>query len=305
MELPPFLFLSVLAIVCFMHQEPEFRQSRALRDLQWAIESPSLITQPDQESELPDLPPLNLIDPRELEAFLAPYARFRIGEYFEGLVLYWLERIRGVNIIAQHQQVFENQQTIGEIDFLFQDEAGVLTHWETAVKFYLYCPEVNATGSHFVGPNVKDTFERKMRRLFAHQLPLSQQHFSDVTRREAFVKGWLFYHPDHERPTQLPDHLSPQHARGGWLHFKELDRLLNQDSNPRFLIREKPDWLSPAFCNSTDPALIDFDELHRHLAAHFQKSTRPILISVLTAQDAFYRESERVFVVPDHWPQIH
>ena len=305
MRLPPFLFLPGLAIVCVMHQESEFRQSRALRDLQWAIESPSLITQPEQESKPPCLPPLNKIDPRELEAFLAPYARFRIGEYFEGLVLYWLEQIRGVNIMAQHQQVFENQQTIGEIDFLFTDEAGVLTHWETAVKFYLYCPEDNATGSHFVGPNVKDTFERKMQRLFAHQLPLSQRHFPDVARREAFVKGCLFYHPDHERPSQLPAHLSPQHAQGVWLHLKELDRLLNQDSNPRFLIREKPDWLSPAFCSSTDPALIDFDALHRHLAAHFQKSTRPILISVLTAQDTFYRESERAFIVPDRWPQIH
>ncbi|QDU51310.1 DUF1853 family protein [Gimesia panareensis] len=287
-----------------MHQDPPFRQSRALRDLQWAIESPSLIMDSADDVQPPRLPDFDQIDIRELEAFLVPYSRFRIGEYFEGLILFWLERIRGVKMIAWHQQVFENGQTVGEIDFLFEDESGVLTHWETAVKFYLYCPAANRTGSHFVGPNVKDTFEKKMQRLFEHQLPLSQQHYPDVVQCRAFVKGCIFYHPDDERPGELPARLAPEHAQASWLRCSELFRFLAQAQNPMFLIREKPDWLSPALCSPADPDLLSYDKLQHHLETHFQTSPRPILISVLTEQDSLCHEVERAFIVPDHWPHI-
>ncbi|QDT28450.1 hypothetical protein Enr10x_37940 [Gimesia panareensis] len=265
-----------------MHEDPQFRQSRALRDLQWAIESPTLITDSAADIQPPRLPDFDQIDFRELESFLVPYSRFRIGEYFEGLILYWLERIRGVKIIAQHQQVFENGQTVGEIDFLFEDESGVLTYWETAVKFYLYFPAANRTGSHFVGPNVKDTFEKKIHRLFKHQLPLSQQHYPDVIQRRAMVKGCIFYHPDDEQPGELPARLVPGHAQASWLRCSELSRLLAPAQNPLFLIREKPDWLSPALCSPADPDLLCYDKLQHHLENHFQTSPRPILISVLT-----------------------
>jgi hypothetical protein len=291
-----------------MNQHPAFRQSRALRDLHWALHSPSLIKQPEGAIEPSLLPDLDQVDVAELEAFLIPHARFRIGEYFEGLILFWLERIRKVQLLAQHQQVFEQEQTVGEIDFLFTDEAGVVTHWETAVKFYLYCPAENPTGSHWIGPNVKDTFQKKMRRLFEHQLPLSRKHFPQVTRRQAYVKGIIFYHPDQELsaqlPPDLPDRLSPTHARGTWIRFSELTHFQAQYGEPRFLIREKPDWLSPSFCSSTNPALIDFAALHHRLETHFQQSPRPILISLLTSQQLLYQEAERVFIVPDHWPHI-
>lgn len=278
--------------------------AQLLRDLRWAVESPALITHSTAELSLPALPEPGEIDERELEEFMAPYSRFRVGQYFEGLILFWLERIRGLKIIAQHQQVFENEQTIGEIDFLFEDEAGVLTHWETAVKFYLYCPEDNPAGSRIIGPNVKDTFERKMRRLLEHQLPLSKKHFPEVTRRQAYVKGMIFYHPDHEPPAQLHECLSPLHLRGTWLHFSELNRLHDQVTDSLFLIREKPDWLSASLCNKKDPRLLSLSDLKQHLQTHFQKSDRPILISHLTAEQTCFQEVNRLFIVPNHWPQI-
>lgn len=288
-----------------MNQDAAFRQSRALRDLHWAIESPSLITSSEEESEPLLLPDLGRIDVSELETFLSPYSRFRIGEYFEGLILYWLERMRGLELIAQHEQVFAGGQTVGEVDFLFRDEAGVVTHRETAVKFYLYCPTENPAGSHFIGPNVKDTFEKKMRRLFEHQLPLSEKHFPQVTRREAFVKGMIFYHPDDDVPGGLPGTLSPGHARGTWIRFSELSRLRDGSRQPVFLIREKPDWLSPSVCPVSDPGLLGEGELQRHLETHFRTSHRPILVSVMTEQQAHCQEVERAFIVPDQWPHIH
>ena len=279
-------------------------ESQTLRDLKWVISSPSLIAQPSADEDHPETPDFQAVDVPHLENYLAPYSHFRIGQYYEGLVLYWLEHIRKLKIIARHQQVFEESRTVGEIDVLFEDEVGVLTHWEIAVKFYLYYPEVNPVDSHFIGPNVKDSFERKMRRLFEYQLPLSQTHFPKVTRRQAFVKGMIFYHPDHSAPTQLPEKLFPTHPRGTWLHLSELSRLTEQHEEPVFLIREKPDWLSATLCSKTDERLLSFVELQCQLKTHFQEQTRPILISALSCQQITCHEVERVFVVPDSWPEI-
>ncbi|MCA9016235.1 MAG: DUF1853 family protein [Planctomycetaceae bacterium] len=293
-----------------MNHQPENQpsqnvlQSQPLRDLKWAISSPSLITQSSEEQHLFEVPDFQTVDVLHLENYLAPYSHFRIGTYFEGLVLYWLEHICRLKIIARHQQIFEANQTIGEIDILFEDEAGVVNHWEIAVKFYLYDPGENHTGSHFVGPNVKDTFEKKMRRLFGFQLPLSQAHFPEVTRRQAFVKGMIFYHPDHPAPTRLPEKLSPTHLRGSWLHLSELSRLTAQHGELRFLIREKPDWLSAALCSKTENRLLGFNELQQQLETHFQHNHRPILISALTCQQSVCREVERTFIVSESWPQI-
>tara|TARA_R110002111_G_scaffold2705_4_gene17928 strand:- start:11938 stop:12822 length:885 start_codon:yes stop_codon:yes gene_type:complete len=286
-------------------QPDEFSEPQALRDLKWAVTSPSLITQPRAEEHLPEVSDFQTVDQRHLEDFIAPYSHFRIGQYYEGLVLYWLEHIRKLKIIARHQQVFEESRTVGEIDVLFEDEAGVLTHWEIAVKFYLYYPEVNPVDSHFIGPNVKDSFERKMRRLFEYQLPLSQTHFPDVTRRQAFVKGMIFYHPDHCSPTQLPEKLSPTHPRGTWLHLSELSRLTEQHGELLFLIREKPEWLSAVLCSRTDARLRSFADLQSQLETHFQELDRPILISALTCQQSICHEVDRVFIVSDSWPAIH
>ncbi|WP_198000007.1 DUF1853 family protein [Gimesia alba] len=287
-----------------MAQSNNLSEPQALRDLKWAITSPSLILESLKEEHHSEVPDFQVIDVPHLENYLTPYSRFRIGTYFEGLVLYWLEHIRRLKIIARHQQIFEENQTIGEIDILFEDEAGVVNHWEIAVKFYLFDPGDNETGSHFVGPNVKDTFEKKMRRLFDFQLPLSQTHFPEVDRRQAFVKGMIFYHPDHSSPKQLPEKLSPRHERGSWLHLSALSRLTAQHGELRFLIREKPDWLSAALCSKSDDRLLNFKELQQQLETHFQHKQRPILISALTCQQSVYREVDRVFIVSESWPWI-
>ena len=83
-----------------MAQSNDLSEPQALRDLKWAVTSPSLITQPREEDALPEVPDFRAIDVLHLENYLAPYSRFRIGTYFEGLVLYWLEHIRRLNIIA-------------------------------------------------------------------------------------------------------------------------------------------------------------------------------------------------------------
>lgn len=285
-----------------IHGMPE---SQHVRDLKWVITSPSLIKSPNKDTISSQFTNKLPIDEQDLASFLTQYTSFRVGTYFEGLVLYWLEKICNLNIIAKQLQVFEENRTVGEIDFVFEDEAGILNHWETAVKFYLHFPTENPTGSHFIGPNAVDTFEKKSQRLLEHQLPFSQKHFPEVTKREAFMKGTIFYHADESPPTQLPETMSADHLKGTWIRYSELSLLNDQNETHLFRILHKPYWLSPEVSCFPSEDLNSFAELKSQLDAHFLNSARPLLVSVLACQQTVYHEIDRIFIVAESWPEDH
>lgn len=280
-------------------------ESQHVRDLKWAITSPSLMTRSDKDSISSRFTNETPIDEQELTSFLTQYTSFRVGTYFEGLVLYWLEKICNLNIIAKQLQVFEENRTVGEIDFVFEDQAGILNHWETAIKFYLHFPTENPTGSHFIGPNAVDTFEKKSQRLLEHQLPFSQKHFPEVAKREAFMKGYIFYHADETPPIQLPETMSANHLKGTWIRYSELLRLNDQNQTHLFRILHKPYWLSPEIGRFPNEDLNSFTELKSQLDTHFLNSARPLLVSVLTRQQNICHEIDRIFIVSESWPQTH
>ena len=278
------------------------RSIQHIRDLTWAINSPSLVI--DQPSTS-DIDP-NQVDPRHLASFLAESGSPRVGKYFERLVLYWLKFVRGVEVVAESVQIREGNRTIGEIDLLFRDEQGRLTHWELAVKFYLHFSGVSPIDSHFIGPNAADTFEQKMNKLFEHQLSRSEKHFPDVEIRQAFVKGRIFYHSSEAKPQELPSRLSPNHLQGTWIRASQLDRI-PQDDSVSYRILRKPLWLSE---NTTLPnpfnesALLSPQQLIANLADHFIRSNRPVLVSQMVTREANQAETGRIFVVPVNWPDL-
>lgn len=278
------------------------KNSRQLRDLTWAINSQSLLTdQPDAE-----LDPRQ-VDQNHLSAFLSNGGGHRVGRYFERLVLYWLTHVRQVEVIANSLQIREGQRTIGEIDLLFRDEQGRMTHWEIAVKFYLHLASETLLESHYIGPNAGDTFERKMERLFDHQLPRSVKRFPDVEIRQAFVKGRIFYHPSENPPATLPCRLASDHTRCKWVRSSET-RLLDQDDSVRYKTLGKPFWLAPEALftdelhEASSTGLLSPAEQIDHLARHFAHCDRPVLIARLEVFDHGYQESDRFFVVSDRWP---
>ncbi|QDS93749.1 hypothetical protein FF011L_25220 [Roseimaritima multifibrata] len=272
-------------------------QSQELRDLTWVVESPFLL------NPHPDLPKFDWrsVSLSQLTAFCQEKPSRRVGRYFEGLVLYWLQHVRKIQVVAESLQVRSGKRTLGEIDFLFRDESSKLTHWEVAVKFYLFHPNRTFAGSHYIGPNAGDTFERKRERMFRHQLPLSETHFPDVQQRNAFVKGRIFYHPDDGSQPQLPEGLAPDHLRGNWIHAFELVGWIRKQDG-RHAILNKPYWLSPAeFDQDGDCGLSDHETIER-LTRHFQEAAHPVLVSHLCESDGLWQETSRTFVVPDHWP---
>ncbi|MBC8288785.1 MAG: DUF1853 family protein [Planctomycetes bacterium] len=291
-------------------------QSQALRDLQWALDSPSLIATSPCSNERPETSQCLATAEDELRNFLLDSSgrnEYRVGRYFERLVLFYLKHVRKVEIVASGLQLQEDGQTVGELDFVFRDESGQLQHWETAVKFYLHFPGASKCGSHFIGPDSRDNFETKLQRIFEHQLPLSGRRFPDIAERHAFVKGRVFYHPEHLPPQTLPAQLSPDHLRGVWIYRRELSWLsrITETScgqEARAKVLSKPFWLAPeqVDCSSTgESQLVPVAEMQEQLQQHFRESATPRLVSLLAKVADAWRELERVFVVQESWPHDH
>lgn len=276
------------------------RISSPLRDLEWVVNSPSLIDPPCHQPR-----PLDNMAEVEIETLVREIQNLRlrrVGLYFETLVKFWLTSILKLEIVEYQRQIFHEGRTVGEIDFVYRRADGGLTHLETSVKFYLYAPVEEVNGIHFIGPNSADTFERKLNRLFEHQLLIGERNFPDIDRKEAFVKGRLFYRPDSNPPEILPERLSSDHCRGKWIYARELDWLSQYDSSTRFLVLKKPCWLSTVALQHPVPEMMTHAEFNSFASNHFQKSIRPLLASVLVQDGSAICEIERFFIVADEWP---
>ena len=245
-------------------------------DLLWVVESPPLLVDAVPAGQLPE----GLLSAGLGEVFDWKPIR-QVGRYFERLVEYWLLEVRGVEMIRKGFQVMEGNRTLGELDFVFRDESGILTHWEVAVKFYLFFE------GEFVGPNGEDTLSGKVARVSGHQLPLGRSAFPEIGQSGCFFKGCLYYHPGEAGEVDLPGFVNPGHQRGTWLRASELDWF--GDGREYYLL-EKPHWFTLPVGGDT---LIGQDARDQ-LALHFKTSNRPVHL-----MDS---EGQSVFVVGEDWP---
>lgn len=263
------------------------------RDLSWAISSPPLLNLGDADS----FPPLLTtdIDIARLSSFMSERKEHRVGHYFENLVHFWLKHIRNVEIIDHRRQVRDEDRTVGEIDFVFRDEAARLVHWETAIKFYLKTPALDDAIPRYLGPNTADSLERKIAHLRDHQLPLSTRVHGQIDIHHAFVKGRIYQHPSDKAATEGPNELAPGHLRGIWIHECELAALIETQAatSPRFTILNKPFWLTRPDESSSGT------ELARTVAKHFTQSPNSLHIA---AYNRDQKETDRLFVVTNGWP---
>lgn len=251
--------------------------SQVLCDLRWAVQSTPLLWDSVPATQL------DRLDQNELEAFFKDQQPRQVGRYFEGLIEFWLTKIRKVEMSERGLQVQEENRTVGELDFVFRDEGGILTHWETAVKFYLHHE------GEFIGPNATDTLERKVRHLKEHQIQLGQKAMPEIEKSEVLMKGRLYYHPDDGENIKLPVYVAANHLRGTWVRSTEMDRF---DLNKNYYILEKPHW----FTVPDSKAALSSSETQVFLHKHFQSSNRPLHLGNSIGQF--------VIVVDEKWPNI-
>ena len=300
--------------------------SQATRDLLWIANSPSLLAgDKGGYCPLPDSRPLSPagIDDDHLKEFLDQHPSRQVGRYFETLVSYWLRHIRRLEIVSESQTIFDGNRSIGEIDFIFYDEQRRLTHWEVAVKFYLHLSNADLATCPFIGPNARDTLDRKIQKLLQHQLPLSRKLFPEVEIRHPFLKGRLFYHDAETGKRNHDKQISADHLAEAWCRHSELEQRIQtptqqsglpqsglpqsefQEHQPvRYRLLKKPHWLADETAFEDDDTLWTSETLLSKARIHFTASTQSVLVARLVHDGSHYKETGRFFVVPETWPNL-
>lgn len=276
-----------------------------VRSLAWLLDSPILLNvhYPRWTNQLAQLPSVSAevkdwlaeLDqtPQPLLEFLAVHPHTRLGHYAENLLAFYF-KWRG-ELVAHSVQV-RSHTTIGEFDFLLNTPNG-FEHWEFACKFYL-CVKPGRQLSDFVGPNLMDNLNDKSHKIMDAQLVLGQHKDAQkylshpLSAAKALLKGWLFY-PVAD-PVSLPE-IEPEHCRGIWCRLSELNAI----QGDCFTILSRLNWLAPAKVSMAN--CLSRDQLFNKLTKQFLSDARPVLIAQLVKWDAYFLETERIFVVPDTW----
>ena len=258
-------------------------------------------------------------NPQPLMDYLAVRKSSRLGYYFEDLVAYWIEEKISGGYFESHVKVSDGNRDIGEFDFLFKSSCGI-EHWEAAVKFYLYTQDQSGKVT-WHGPNAKDTLEKKVQRMTAHQVRLSELSEAkvvlsgkgiDQVSAAVFLKGYLFYPLGMDRGEVdrevLGYQISPAHLKGWWLRVAELNRFENEvifDNNLRWRIVPRLEWLAPGVYASTSDVkgLVNTATLRTTLQKHFAEAEQSLLVGGFAVDETgLWQEQTRGFVVAQSWP---
>lgn len=281
-------------------------EEQAEADWRWIMDSPPLFDGLDGLDVLSGETNGQLQGMAALRSYLKTPVSRRVGIYFESLLEVLLEHGFGFEMEARHRQVFDGGRTIGEIDFCVRDAKGIRLHLESTIKFYLHHPPSETTlGSAFIGPDPRDTFERKHRHLMTRQLRLSVPECQPVDRALPISRGILFYHVSDPSPSSRPAGANPQHQRGLWMRASEWDTLNPASfSVDRVVHLPKPCWLSGCLNPGLTSAALAWEDAHRGVASHFARSIAPLMMSLRESDGETVSEKWRCMVVHDTWPDF-
>ena len=187
---------------------------------------------------------------KELPDIEAPRASV-LGKRMEHYFASYISHFTSEEVLAYNRQIIQNKLTLGELDFLLKDLAsGAISHVELVYKFYLYDP---ASGSseleHLIGPNKRDSLNRKLHRLQKRQFPLLfhkatenllnelEVEPEDVVQKMCF-KASVFL-PKHMDQISFGK-INPATISGYWIKASEFTSEAYQEN--RFFIPHKIFW---------------------------------------------------------------
>lgn len=289
-----------------------------IRDLVWALTAPSLIKGTDKSVvlgsnfwasqclELEKSIEGILADPQPFLTFFSSRRRFRLGLYFEDLILYFIQYISQYELLAHDLQVFSGGRTLGAFDFILRAPDGEVEHWEAAVKYFLQSRSSSEWGA-WIGPNGRDSLKRKMGKMEDRQLLLSEKKESQEllkerkiplpTRRRILSKGMLF------QPFLMPEWPGPYKGdpaqpQGVWIRVMDfLDYLKASGKHSWWSVRLRPDWMAPSFAYHTTHLLSS-----SQLIGVFNGHTRAMMLSEMNETNEGFFETRRWFILTELWP---
>jgi hypothetical protein len=143
----------------------------------------SVINAHSLDSTITGLPTFNLSDLNLLSDvdFELP-TNLRLGHLAETIVSKLIHSSTNYNIRYENIQLLEAKKTIGEIDFILEENyTKQLFHMELAYKFYLYDPNISSESVHnWVGPNRNDSLIKKLDKTKNKQFPLLYHNCSKL-----------------------------------------------------------------------------------------------------------------------------
>lgn len=132
-------------------------------------------------SEYPLFRTENSAEGKDLSTIVEPESRV-LGKRMENFFHFYITHFSYLKVLAHNEQIISEKQTLGELDFLLKDPVTAeVSHVELIYKFYLYDPETGTSEmDHLIGPNKRDSLNRKISRLQKRQFPLL---FNEATRQ--------------------------------------------------------------------------------------------------------------------------
>lgn len=181
-------------------------------------------------------------DPSELIHFLTQLKSTRLGLRFEYLMWFWLKdhTFHHLKLLGHSIQIFQGQQTLGEIDFLILNQhTSQIEHWEVALKYYL--AEANFQLQHWYGLNRQDTLLRKLTHFTEKQFQFKSVQSHEIQQRFTILKGQLYY-PTARFPTQTHSWVN---------HFRRLGRWGRVIPQQNYHALTRQEWICPDLLQST------------------------------------------------------
>lgn len=290
-----------------------------VRDLAWTLLSPPLLAgaggrqrHPLAASRwlaTPDLLADWLLrldaQPAALLAWLANRSIRRLGLYYESLWQFALGQAPDVVLLAANLPIRQAGQTLGELDLLVRDAEGV-HHLELAVKFYLGLGGPRAaTHARWVGPGAEDRLDLKLEHLYQRQLLLpsrteAREQVRALVRgdvRSHFWLGGYLFAPWPDGCTAPTDALR---LHGHWLHRSAWPHHQARSAIGGWQPLPRQSWLAPA---SLPPGAVwSVQRGQDWLMQLPPRQPAQLLVRLLPCRSGYWHECERLFLLPDHWP---
>ncbi len=160
-------------------------------------------------------------------------------------------------LITSYVQIFKDNITIGELDYLIEDlQTKEILHIELVYKFYIYDPQFKNELHRWIGPNRKDSLLEKIEKLKKNQLPLlhKKETYSILENLNLDAKhiqqkvcylAQLFTPISFEKKA-IP-HLNNKCVVGHWIRFR--DFISDLQKHFLYYIPEKKNWpVDPKHC---------------------------------------------------------
>lgn len=182
---------------------------------------------------------------------ISPPAASVLGKRMEYYFASYISNFTSEEILLQNRQIIRNKETLGELDFLLKDSVSdSYSHIELIYKFYLFDPETGTSElDHLIGPNKRDSLNRKLNRLEKRQFPLlfhpaTRELLESLKIDPQHVVQKMCFKASVFLPKQMENSsfslINPETVAGFWLRASEFT--IEAYGKNRFFIPQKKYW---------------------------------------------------------------